>query len=98
VYVGNFAKSDEQKQILDVVNVGDEIGRPFIMSAQVPADRLAIVRKAFNETMTDPAFLADMEKQQLPVNPLTAEQSEAIVVKLAKASPAAIAKAKAIYQ
>jgi tripartite-type tricarboxylate transporter receptor subunit TctC len=98
VYVGNFAKSDEQKQILDVVNVGDEIGRPFIMSAQVPADRLAIVRKAFNETMTDPAFLADMEKQMLPVNPLTAEQSEAIVLKLAKASPVAIAKAKAIYQ
>jgi tripartite-type tricarboxylate transporter receptor subunit TctC len=98
VYVGNFAKTDEQKQILDVVNVGDEIGRPFIMSAQVPVDRLAIVRKAFNETMTDPAFLADMEKQLLPVNPLTAEESEAIVVKLAKASPAAIAKAKAIYQ
>ena len=98
VYVGNFAKSDEQKQILDVVNVGDEIGRPFIMSAQVPADRLTIVRKAFNETMSDPAFLADMEKQLLPVNPLTAEESEAIVVKLAKASPVAIAKAKAIYQ
>ena len=98
VFIGTFATTEEQKQILDVVNVGDEIGRPFIMSAQVPADRLAIVRKAFNETMTDPAFLADMEKQQLPVNPLSAEQSEAIVAKLAKASPAAVAKAKAIYQ
>ena len=59
---------------------------------------LAIVRKAFNDTMEDRAFLADMEKQQLPVNPLTTEQCEAIVGNLAKASPAAIAKAKAIYQ
>jgi tripartite-type tricarboxylate transporter receptor subunit TctC len=98
VYIGNFAKTDEQKQILDVVNSGDEVGRPFVMSNQVPPDRLAIIRKAFNETMADPAFLADMAKQQLPVNPLTAEESEKILAKLEKASPAAIAKAKAIYQ
>jgi tripartite-type tricarboxylate transporter receptor subunit TctC len=98
VYIGGFAKTDEQKQILDVANSGDEVGRPFVMSNQVPADRLAIIRKAFNETMADPAFLADMQKQQLPVNPLTAEESEAIVSKLEKVSPAAIAKAKAIYQ
>jgi hypothetical protein len=98
VYIGNFTKTDEQKQILDVVNIGDEIGRPFIMSTQVAPDRLAIMRKAFDETMTDRAFLADMEKQQLPVNPLTAQQTEAIVAKLEKTSPAALAKAKAIYQ
>jgi tripartite-type tricarboxylate transporter receptor subunit TctC len=98
VYIGGFAKTDEQRQILDVVNTGDEIGRPFVMSGQVPADRLAIIRKAFNETMADPAFLSDMEKQQLPVNPLTADESEAIIAKLEKVSPAAIAQAKAIYQ
>ena len=98
VFIGTFATTEEQKQVLDVVNSGDEVGRPFVMSAQVPADRLAILRKAFNETMTDPGFLAEMDKQQLPVNPLSAEQSEAIVAKLAKASPAAVAKAKAIYQ
>src|SRR5205085_4590886 len=98
VYIGDFAKTDEQRQVLDVVNAGDEVGRPFIMSRQVPAERLAILRKAFNDTMKDFAFLADMEKQQLPVNPLTAEESEAIVAKLAKASPEAVAKAKAIYQ
>ena len=34
------------------------------MSKQVPADRLAIIRTAFNETMTDKAFLAEMEKLQ----------------------------------
>ena len=37
VYIGTFAKTDEQRAILDVVNGGDEIGRPFIMSKQVPA-------------------------------------------------------------
>ena len=62
--LGTFATTEEQKQVLDVVNSGDEVGRPFVMSAQVPADRLAILRKAFNETMTDPGFLAEMDKQR----------------------------------
>jgi tripartite-type tricarboxylate transporter receptor subunit TctC len=97
-FIGTFTKNDEQRQVLDVVNAGDDIGRPFIMSRQVPAEQVSIIRKAFTETMADPAFLADMEKQMLPVNPLSAEQTEAIVERLAKASPGAIAKAKAIYQ
>ena len=67
---------------------GDEIGRPFIMSKQVPADRLAILRQAFMATMKDPAFLADMEKLGHPVQPLPGEEAEAIVAKMSGASPA----------
>ena len=70
VYIGNFAKTDEQRALLNVLSGGDEIGRPFVMSKQVPADRLAILRQAFDATMKDPAFLADMEKLGHPVQPL----------------------------
>jgi hypothetical protein len=48
--------------------------------------------------MQDKEFLADMEKQQLPVNPLSGEQAEAIVAKMMNAPPAVVAKAKAIYE
>jgi tripartite-type tricarboxylate transporter receptor subunit TctC len=98
VYIGTFAKTEEQKQILDVLDASNEVGRPFIMSKQVPAERVAIIRKAFNETMQDKDFLADMEKQQFPVNPITGEEAEAIVVKMMNAPPAIVAKAKAIYE
>jgi tripartite-type tricarboxylate transporter receptor subunit TctC len=98
VYIGGFAKTEEQKQILDVLDASDEVGRPFVMSKQVPPDRVAIIRKAFNETMHDKDFLADMEKQQLPVNPMTGEAAEAIVAKMMSAPPAIVAKAKAIYE
>jgi len=98
VYIGTFAKTEEQKQILDALDASDEVGRPFIMSKQVPADRVAIIRKAFNETMKDKDFLAEMEKQQLPVNPMTGEEAEAIVGKMMDAPPAIVAKAKAIYE
>jgi tripartite-type tricarboxylate transporter receptor subunit TctC len=98
VYIGKFATSDEQRQLLRLLNGGDEVGRPFIMSKRAPADRLAIIRKAFSETMKDPGFLADMAKQHLPVHPLTGEQAEKIVHELMVASPNIIAEAKPIYQ
>jgi tripartite-type tricarboxylate transporter receptor subunit TctC len=98
VYIGGFAKGDEQQQLLDLLNGGDEIGRPFVMSKGVPADRLAIIRKAFDDTMKDPAFLADMAKQQLPVHPLTGDEAEKIVNGLLGAPANVVARAKAIYE
>jgi hypothetical protein len=68
------------------------------MSKQVPADRLAIVRKAFMDTTKDPAFLADMKKLGHPVQPLPGERAEAIVAKMSKAPPAVLKKARAIYE
>jgi tripartite-type tricarboxylate transporter receptor subunit TctC len=98
IFINNFAKTDEQKQILNVLNAADEVGRPFIMSKQVPADRVAIMRKAFSDTMKDPAFLAEMEKQQLPVIPVIGADAEAIVGKMMNVSPQIVAKAKEIYE
>ncbi len=98
VYIGTFAKDDAQRQLLRVLNGGDEVGRPFIMSKQVPADRLAIIRKAFDDTMKDPGFLADMTKQHLPVHPITGDNAEKIVEELVSASPSVVAEAKPIYQ
>jgi tripartite-type tricarboxylate transporter receptor subunit TctC len=97
-YVGTLASTDDQRQLLRLLSGGDEVGRPFIMSKQVPADHLAIVRKAFDDTMKDPAFLSDMAKQQLPVHPLTGQEAEKIVGELASAPPNVVAAAKPIYQ
>jgi tripartite-type tricarboxylate transporter receptor subunit TctC len=98
VYIGTFAKGDEQQQLLDLLNGGDEVGRPFIMSKDVPADHLAIVRKAFDDTMKDPAYLADMAKQQLPVHPLSGAEAEKIVNDLIAVPPAVVALAKPLYE
>jgi tripartite-type tricarboxylate transporter receptor subunit TctC len=98
VFINTFAKTEEQTQLLDVLNAADEIGRPFIMSKQVPMERVAILRNAFAATMKDPAFLTEMEKQQLPVYPMRGEEAEGVVAKLANVPPAVAAKAKAIYE
>jgi tripartite-type tricarboxylate transporter receptor subunit TctC len=98
VFINNFAKSEEQKKLLDLLNAADDVGRPVIMSGQVPKDRVAIIRKAFNDTMKDPAFLADMKKQMLPSEPLTGEQAEKVVARMTDAPPNIVAQAKQVFE
>jgi tripartite-type tricarboxylate transporter receptor subunit TctC len=97
-YIGSFATSDAQKELLRVLDGGDEVGRPFVMSRQVPADHLAIVRRAFDDTMKDPGFLAEMAKQQLPVHPITGQDAEKIVGELTSVPANIVAQAKPIYE
>lgn len=97
-YIGDFATSDEQRQLLRLLDGGEEVGRPFIMSQQVPADHLAIIRKAFDETMQDPAFLAEMAKQELPVHPLTGDQAQRIVNELMSVPSTIVAQAKPLFE
>jgi hypothetical protein len=70
------------------------LGRPFITTPGVPADRLAALRKAFNETMADPAFRADAAKANLGVHPLTAEKLKAIADGILATPRTLIEKAK----
>jgi tripartite-type tricarboxylate transporter receptor subunit TctC len=97
-FVDTFATSDQQRQLLRVLDGSDEVGRPFIMSKQVPADRLAIVRKAFDDTMKDPGYIADMAKEQLPLHPLIGQDAEKIVNDLTSVPANIVAQAKSIYE
>jgi hypothetical protein len=94
----DLAKTDEQKQILRLIFARQVMGRPYFAPPGIPADRAEVLRKAFMETMQDKDFLADMAKQQNPVNPITGEEAEAAVAKMMSAPPAVVAKAKAIYE
>lgn len=97
-YIGTFAKTQEQKKLLNLLDSGDEIGRSYIMSAAVPPARLAIMRKAFDETMKDPAFLAQAKKELLPIHPISGAEADKIAASIRNASPAIVAKAREIYQ
>ena len=48
--------------------------------------------------MKDPAFVAEMAKEQLPVHPLTGEEAGRIVAKMTAVAPAIIAEVKKIYE
>ena len=98
-FIKTYASTDAQKKLIDFLDASNEVGRPFVMSSGVPKDRLAILRTAFDEAMKDPALLAQAEKEQLPINPLTGQRADDIVSEqMIAASPAIVAKAMAIFQ
>jgi tripartite-type tricarboxylate transporter receptor subunit TctC len=55
------------------------IARPVAAPPGVPADRVEILRRAFDETMRDPLFLAEAEKIGTEIDPLTGEEVQDIV-------------------
>ncbi|MDB5507567.1 MAG: tripartite tricarboxylate transporter family receptor [Hyphomicrobiales bacterium] len=97
-FIGALATTAEQKEVLDVFVSGGDLGRPFIMSKSVPEDRLKAVREAFDATMADASFLAEAKKLQLPINAVKGENARAIIERIYKASPEAVAKARQIAE
>jgi tripartite-type tricarboxylate transporter receptor subunit TctC len=57
----------------------EETGRPYLAPPGVPADRLAAIRNAFDETMKDPEFIAAAEREHLSLKPMNARQMEQLI-------------------
>ncbi|HEY7246883.1 MAG TPA: hypothetical protein VH678_23660 [Xanthobacteraceae bacterium] len=95
--VQDFARTDEQRQILKLIFVRQALGRPFLGPPGIPPERLAVLRQGFNETMKDPEFLGDAGKLKLEVRPLSGEQAEVVVRQIyAETSPAIAQRAAAL--
>ena len=91
-----LAKNDEQKQILALISSPPSLGRPFCTPPDLPPERLAILRKAFQDTLNDKAFLAEAEKLKLDIEPMSAEEVGQIVSDVVHASPDVVGKARAM--
>jgi len=76
-----LAKTPEHKQALEYLYAGQGIGRPFV-APEMPADRVKMLRDAFNATMKDPEFLADAKKGKLDVNPTSGAELEALIKRI----------------
>jgi hypothetical protein len=93
----DFAKTEEARALIQVgIHNVTAISRPFILSPGTPKARVQLLRKAFTATMNDAAFLADAEKSNLDITPLTGEELEKTVHALLKVSPALLARLKQI--
>jgi tripartite-type tricarboxylate transporter receptor subunit TctC len=86
----DLAKNEEQRQILKLIFARQALGRPFLAPPGVPADRVAILRKAFMDTMADKEFLAEADKAQLEITPIAGEQIQKLVGEVYQ-TPSAVA-------
>jgi hypothetical protein len=93
-----LAKTDEQRQILSLLSLPPALGRPFFTTPDVPAERAAALRHAFEATMKDEAFLKEARQLNLEMNPFGGERAAKIVNDTINVPPELIAKAKAILE
>ena len=69
-----FVKDEPTRQQLDLVMLTQVLDRPVMLPPGAPAERVKELRDAFNATMADPAFRADIERRSLHVDPVRGEE------------------------
>jgi tripartite-type tricarboxylate transporter receptor subunit TctC len=90
----DFAKNESDRQVLRLFSTDVVIGRPFVTSPGVPAERVAILREAFNAMLKDPAYLEDSRKASLDVSPTDGATIQRLVTELVNTPEDIVAKAK----
>jgi tripartite-type tricarboxylate transporter receptor subunit TctC len=93
-YVADLAATQDERDLLAVLNGSGELGRPFIVARVVPADRVRLLRTAFAATLEDATFLAEAQKQSLPLDPVSGNEAEAIIARMYAAPPELARKVK----
>ncbi|MGH6769627.1 MAG: Bug family tripartite tricarboxylate transporter substrate binding protein [Xanthobacteraceae bacterium] len=93
--VFDYAKTDEDRKVLEFHFYQRVLGRPLTGPPGIPPARLTVLRKAFQDTMRDPAFLADAKRTHLDIDPATGERVEQLLRQFAAYPKAVIDRAKA---
>jgi tripartite-type tricarboxylate transporter receptor subunit TctC len=89
-----YKTRDADRRLASVVLASGELGRPMLGTPGIPADRVKILRDAFNVTMKDPEFLAELEKRKFDLDPTPGEELEKIVKEAMGQPPETIARMK----
>lgn len=93
-----LGKTPDDKAMFAFDVSGGEVGRSFFAPPGVPADRVAMLRKAFDETMKDPELLAEIEKAKLDFHPASGDRLQKIIADTASVSPAVVARMQTLLK
>ena len=95
--IESLAKTEEEKQVMRLVLSGTHFGRPMVAPPGVPADRVAAMRKAFMDALSDPELLADAKKQTLNIAPIDGETVSRMLAKAYAMPPPVIERMRRIF-
>jgi tripartite-type tricarboxylate transporter receptor subunit TctC len=89
----DLAASAEDRALIELLFFPQEMGRPFVMPPDTPKEFVSTIRRAFDETMRDPAFLAEAEKSMFDVDPISGEEMTRILTRAYATPKALVARA-----
>ncbi len=92
----DYAKTDEQRELMRFVFSSTEFGRPYVFPPEVPKDRVDIMRKAIAAAAHDPQLVAEAAKIKMDMTYTPPEHLEQLVAKLYATPPRLIETIKQI--
>jgi hypothetical protein len=96
--VMEFAKNESDRGVLELIFARQEMAYPLVAPPGVPAERIQVLRQAFDKVMKDPEFLADAQRQTLDADPITGGQIAALLERIYASPAAVVARAKAALE
>jgi tripartite-type tricarboxylate transporter receptor subunit TctC len=75
----DFVKNDDDRKIMELFLAQKSAARPVVAPPQVPAERMAAIRAAFDKMIVDPEFLKDAAGQKLDLDPAPASEIEKVI-------------------
>ena len=87
-----YKTNEAGRSLAKVVLSAGEFGRPLVTPPGVPADRLKILRDAFDKSVSDPGLLAAAEKRRLEMDPASGAELETLAKEVMSASPEIVEK------
>ncbi|HEY2529689.1 MAG TPA: hypothetical protein VGJ20_17380 [Xanthobacteraceae bacterium] len=94
----DLVKDPEDKKVMELILMRQEPGRPFAAPPGTPADRVAALRQAFRETLSDSGFVAEAKKMQLELDPMTGNEIERMLTKAYAAPKSTVQRAAALVE
>ena len=88
----DYVKDKEHRLMWDVMIAIGTMGRPLAAPPGVSAELIAILRKAFEATMKDPAYVAEMEKSNREITPTGGADMQRMMQEVAKVPQATLTK------
>lgn len=92
----SFARTDEDRKLAELMELGSPVGWGLSTAAGAPKARVQALRRAFNEMVKDPAFLAEAKARHTMVAPATGEQVQEFVRKTMTVDPKLVARLQKI--
>jgi tripartite-type tricarboxylate transporter receptor subunit TctC len=97
-WIYDYARNDDDRAAMDLLLGPQEFGRPYIAPPDVPEPVVAILRRAFDDTMKDPTFRSEAEKRQLDIDPVGGAEIQKLIEKMYRAPPAVVEKVRAYVE
>jgi hypothetical protein len=95
--MNKYKTAENVRRLAKVVLASDEFGRPIIFPPGVPADRVKIMRDAYNKTISDPAYLAEAERRRLDIDPTPGEELDKLAKEVMTTPPDVVERVKKLF-